>query len=248
MTSKGPLTVAFTGPLTGSMTVPLSESARELVTLNMDFARKLARRFFYERNFCGLGLDDFESAGFYGLCEAALRYTPERNPNFRLYAHCRIQGAMQDMMRHCGFITRKQLRAQVIFAGPDGKAGDQLATSAAGLGTLSEVIFESGIQLQVDHRRQVTDLSYTQAHDPEALSIRRDDAAYLQRLLFELPEREQRVLWLKYYEGQTFEEMRDQFEGATRSWLCRIHSRALSMLRKKLDARESHCRTRLALS
>src|SRR4051794_2131254 len=47
----------------------------------------------------GVDVENLESAGVLGLVEAAARFDPSRNANFKTFAYLRIRGAIVDEMR-----------------------------------------------------------------------------------------------------------------------------------------------------
>lgn len=220
----------------------------ELVSSNMEYARGLARRFYLERLQSGLERGDFESAAYLGLCDAAARYDSDKSENFRAYAFLRIHGAMVDLVRRAGFITRKEfavMNSLTLFTEDDNGCGLRRRPI---LISFADILLEAGIKLHFNEHRRVIDLSYSNGITPESISINRASKAFVRVLLDELPDKEKRVLFLKYYENMTFEQMSDQFNGATRSWLCRIHARALARLRTKIAVREERCNELLRMA
>jgi RNA polymerase sigma factor (sigma-70 family) len=217
---------------------------QSLILESLDYARMLARRFHADRKHCGFSLEDYESAAFLGLCDAARRYTPNSEVAFSGFSFLRIQGEMNDLLRSSGYITKKQVRA---IANLLGETGDSealrkvLRALTLNLKHFQEIICDSGIRLHFDERDQVSDISYSNSISPEENLGEKLLAQYLRGLIAQLPEKERLVVELKYFEELTFEQMRRQFNGATRSWLCRIHSKAIDRLRALILASESAC-------
>ncbi len=73
---------------------PLDEDQRSLAARYMPLARSLARRM--TEKMPGAG-DDFHSAAFLALVEAAQHFDPTRRVNFSVFARRRIWGALCDM-------------------------------------------------------------------------------------------------------------------------------------------------------
>jgi len=225
------------------MTNAISEQ-QKLILESLDYARMLARKFHSERKHCGFSLEDYESAAFLGLCDAARRYEISSEVAFSGFSFLRIQGEMNDLLRSSGYITRKQVRA---IANLLGETGDSealrkvLRALTLNLKHFKEVIADSGIKLHFDERDQVSDISYADAYNPEEALSEKLLSQYLRGLIAKLPDRERLVIELKYFENLTFEQMRNQFNGATRSWLCRIHTKAIEQLRILILSSEAQC-------
>ena len=225
------------------MTKAISDQQR-LILENLSYARKQAQKFQSERKHCGFALEDYESAAFLGLCDAARRYDASSDVSFKGFAFLRINGEMNDLLRSSGFITRKQVRAIANLLGETAESGALRKVVRAltlNLKHFKEVVSDSGIKLHFDERDQLSDISYSNAFNPEEAVGEKALCQYLRSLIEKLPDRERLVIELKYYENLTFEQMRDQFKGATRSWLCRIHSRAIEQLRSLIIASEIKC-------
>lgn len=76
---------------------PLTEQQRELATCYLPLARALARRMRDQSP--RAGADEYESAAFLALVEAAQSFDPARNINFATFAQFRIRGALRDFRR-----------------------------------------------------------------------------------------------------------------------------------------------------
>ena len=217
---------------------------QRLVLESLDYARMLARKFHSDRRNCGFDLEDYESAAFLGLCDAARRYDTESEVSFSGFAFLRIQGEMHDLMRSSGYVTRKQVRA---IANLLGETGDSMALRKVlraltlNLKHFQEVILDSGIRLHFDDKQQPSDISYADAVSPEEALGEKLLSQYLRGLVAKLSDKERLIIELKYFEDLTFEEMREQFKGATRSWICRMHGKAIEKLRFLILASEAAC-------
>ncbi|MFO0891531.1 MAG: sigma-70 family RNA polymerase sigma factor [Isosphaeraceae bacterium] len=75
---------------------PLDDRQRGLATHYLPLARSLARRM---TTYHPEWRDEFQSAAFLALVEAAQLYEPERNVDFSTYARHRIWGAVRDTRR-----------------------------------------------------------------------------------------------------------------------------------------------------
>jgi RNA polymerase sigma factor (sigma-70 family) len=207
---------------------------QELVLEALSYAKVLAKKFYHKRKECGFSLEEFESAAFFGLCDSAQRYDPRSSVSFRGFAYLRIQGEMNDLLRTNGLITRRQARAlSGIIGGESGREaiGRLLASLNIELHRFKDLIEESGIRLYFNTKNQFVDISYATEFSVEDRLLNQLLCAHLKDLMLLLPEKERKVIHLKYFEDLTFEEMGAYFDGATRSWLCRIHARGIAKLR-----------------
>ena len=217
---------------------------QEVVLETLDFARTLARKFHLSRAKCGFDLDEFESAAFLGLCDSARRYDKDSEVTFKGFAFLRIQGEMHDLLRSGGLTTRKQVRALANLFGEKARPENLkrlFRNLRVDLKFFGDIVSEAGIRLHFNNKNQVSDISYVDAQNPEELLSDKNITQFLRKLVARLPDKERLVIELRYFEDLTFEEMRDQFRGATRSWLCRIHGRALDHLRDLLVQSENEC-------
>jgi RNA polymerase sigma factor for flagellar operon FliA len=213
------------------------ESNNNLVEEHAVFARALARRYFNSRIISGLNQEDFESAALYGLCDAATRFDGSGEAQFKTFAHRRIKGAMLDLVRKFAGIPRGRVNKNAKL-----DPADRIRQS----GSVKELMFEAGVLLHLSEDHRVVGISYSAAESPEALVARKYLSGALQALVAELPEKERKVIEFKYYQDLSFEEMREHFDGATRSWICRIHAKALLRLRQRLQHSELALESRAA--
>ena len=79
-------------------------NTQQLVVDNMDLAKKMARK--KSRSLSHISYDDLESAAYFGLVDAASKYIPEQNDNFKAYASIRIAGAICDYLRELQWGSR----------------------------------------------------------------------------------------------------------------------------------------------
>ena len=221
-----------------------------LVIDHIDYAKRLARQFFYERQNIGVDLEDFEGAALLGLCDAACRFDETRGMAFQTFCFFRVKGAMYDLLRRGGGVSRRQFAALTRTSDgaaesedesteqPQSKSSSALpyafARSTSALGSLASIIEEVGIRLHYNKESQVTDISYAVESDPETQTAIANTRRYLSRILAELPERQRQLLELRYFEGQSFEEIRSSLDGVSKSWISRLHAKALNSVKAKM--------------
>jgi len=77
----------------------------KLITENIVFADSQAALFKKKLPF--VNYDEFQSAAYLGLVEAANSFDPDRNVSFRSFAYARIVGAMKDYLREISWGSRR---------------------------------------------------------------------------------------------------------------------------------------------
>ena len=119
------------------------------------------------------------------------------------------------------------------------------ATNINELSRLVQIIEGFGISLYFNRGEKV-DVGYSNERSPESVQILKNAAKYIQKIIFSLPYEQRKVIELRYYKGRTFDEIRDNFGGVSKSWVSRRHRSALEMIRDALISDETLCRERKA--
>lgn len=171
--------------------------------------------------------DDLVGWGHMGLLEAATRFDPSRGASFRTFAHHRIRGAIYDGLR-------RELGPRPPWALP---ADDALAKRAGECGV---VVADAGYECELDaggapprrarplpHR----DAASAQDHQVWLAEIR----DRLERALGTLTPLERAVLDEHYLQGHPVQALVAR-SNYSKSWLSRIHARALAKMRTRLLA------------
>jgi RNA polymerase sigma factor for flagellar operon FliA len=203
--------------------------------------------------------NDLVSAGLLGLIQAIDNFDHERGIKFETYAIPRIRGAILDELRSQDWFPRslrrkaKQieetyatLEARLGRPATDQEVADALQIDVRDLDSmLGEVAVATIMSLDADasseESEQSTSLSDYVA-DPRAEDMERVIAAREMRELIahrmsELPEKEQLVLVLYYYEELTLKEIGEILD-VTESRVCQIHTKAIMRLRGKIERHE----------
>jgi RNA polymerase sigma factor FliA len=203
--------------------------------------------------------NDLISAGLLGLIQAIDNFDHERGVKFETYAIPRIRGAILDELRSQDWFPRslrrkaKQieetyatLEARLGRPASDQEAADALQISVAELdGLLGEVAVATIMSLDADASAPDSDQSTSLGEflaDPRAEDLERALAAQEMRELIsvrmaELPDKEQLVLVLYYYEELTLKEIGEILD-VTESRVCQIHTKAIMRLRGKIQRHE----------
>lgn len=186
---------------------------------------------------------DLVSDGIIGLMEAIDRFDPSRGLTFQTFAVPRIRGAMVDALRALDWVPRsvrekvrqveeaqRVLEARLGRIPDDPEIAAELGITVPALRALyAKVAFTSVGTL--DDLELADDLSAAATHEIE------DDQAKaaLLRVVGELPERDQVLIALYYFEGLTLSEI-GRVLGVSESRVSQLHSRATMVLRTKLSA------------
>lgn len=186
---------------------------------------------------------DLVSDGIIGLMEAIDRFDPSRGLTFQTFAVPRIRGAMVDALRALDWVPRsvrekvrqveeaqRVLEARLGRIPDDPEIAAELGITVPALRALyAKVAFTSVGTLE--DLELADDLSAAATHEIE------DDQAKaaLLRVVGELPERDQVLIALYYFEGLTLSEI-GRVLGVSESRVSQLHSRATMVLRTKLSA------------
>lgn len=193
----------------------------------------------------GVDQGDLVSDGVIGLMDAIDKFDPERGLQFQTYAVSRIRGAIVDGLRAADWVPRSvREKIRDITA-----AQTRLEHRLGRVPTDREVATELGIAVR-ELRKMYRETSHTSVvsfeatgpsddHEPHAtgdLPGGDDDLpeGFL-RAVRELPERDQIVVALYYWDRLTLAEI-GQVLGVSESRVSQLHSRATLTLRRKLLA------------
>lgn len=228
----------------------LVENKEEVILNYCDLVKFTALRLLSRLPSC-VQFDDLFNAGVIGLMDAIDKFDADQGIQFQTYAKIRVRGAMLDEIRSMDWIPRslrqKSSELQKVYASLESKLGreprDEEIAAEMGL-TLDEylkLLEESRIisvlpedigNLSVDDGGNLalatdSDLLFDQAHQNELKT-------HLAEAIATLPEKEQLMLSLYYYEELTMKEI-GQVMGYTESRICQIHTKAIIKLRTRLS-------------
>lgn len=228
------------------------ESAREeLIVRNMRIVKFIAGRMAIHVP-SSVEMDDLIGWGVLGLLNAVDRYDHKQDIKFTTYASIRVRGSIIDQIRTLDWAPRS-LRA---MARKMGEARDKLRHElgreptadaiAEVLGTTIDHVEDTITQLQTAQVLSLQDYipaeqggeprlldvtSDTRAQAPDAAMTERERQECIVQAINGLPEQQQKVLHLYYYEELTLKEVGTVLE-VTESRICQIHTAALKALRK----------------
>ena len=197
--------------------------------------------------------DDLWSAGVIGLIDAAQKYDSTRAARFRTYAELRVHGAILDYLRSLSWAPRGLHRRRREIETARSAVENRMGRSA----TESELAEEMGLtieeqrdmlmlvgRLDLDEADALGEEERTDHHpaseldDPLLRIQRKETIALLSQAIKALPERQQLVLWLYYYEELTMKEVGAVLE-VNEARVSQLHSKAIAALRRQINQSSS---------
>lgn len=219
---------------------------KKLVEQHLDLVQAIARKVKKSLG-ARIEFDDLVAYGSKGLVEAAERFDARPGVQFTTFAYYRIRGAMYDGLRTMGWYSRadyaryraeeranEYLQSHADRPAAEGEAGgaSQTADQAEALAAVAQVL--SGVAAvhitSLEAASSVADETFA-APDAAIDSSRLGSRA--RQAVTKLPEKERRLLELYYFEDKTLEEA-GAVLGLSKSWACRLHARAVDLLRQAL--------------
>lgn len=218
----------------------------KLIEAHIGLAEYLARRFANR----GEPLDDLVQVASLGLVKAVERFDPDRGLEFTTFATPTIQGELKRHFRDKGWAVRVPRRVQELHLRVTRVIDDlsnELGRSpaideiAARAGTTEDEVVEA---IDAGSAYRSTSLDAGRSDDDESPGLlgqlgdldpelaRSELRTTLGPLIAGLPEREQLMIYLRFYEGQTQSEIAERL-GISQMHVSRLLSRSLQELRER---------------
>jgi len=222
----------------------------ELIEAHIGLAEYLARRFSNR----GEPLDDLVQVASMGLVKAVDRFEPERGLEFSTYATHTIVGELKRHFRDKGWAVRVPRRMQELHL----RLSSLVSTLNQDLGrspTVAEIAQAAGVSeeevLEALEAGQAYRFASLDAPVPGedsgtlATSLGEEDASMvdvehrvaLSPLIAKLPERQQKILHLRFFEGLTQSEIASRL-GISQMHVSRLLARSLAQLRAAAEPPE----------
>ncbi|MFC0188871.1 FliA/WhiG family RNA polymerase sigma factor [Fictibacillus aquaticus] len=197
--------------------------------------------------------DELRSLGMLGLYDALEKFEPERDLKFDTYASFRVRGAILDGLRREDWLPRslrektKKVEAAIekleqmnLRSVTPQEVADETGFSENEVtSVLSESFFANILSIDEENRDSESreKVSYSiedkKAVTPENQLLRDELHSELALVIGQLPEKEQLVVSLFYYEELTLTEI-GQVLGLSTSRISQIHSKSLFRIRQVL--------------
>ncbi len=231
-----------------------SDAERERILMEqIPQVRYIARRI-HERLPRHVPFEDLVHAGVIGLIDALNKFDLSKHVQFSSYAKFRIRGAILDSLRELDWSPRELRRKGRLVESTHSQLSGKLGRAP----TESEIAHEMDISLhelqsllaeldglelgslRVESHRDgkeedLTDIVPSKTEETPFFQCLKSEMRHLlERAISELPEKEQRVLALYYYEELTMKEVGVAL-GIGESRVSQIHSLAMVRLRARLN-------------
>jgi RNA polymerase sigma-B factor len=201
----------------------------------------------------GIELEDLQQVALLGLTKAAHRFDPDLGHDFLSFAVPTIRGELRRHFRDLGWVVRPPRRVQELQSRIS-SAQAQLEQALGRSPRPSEVA--SHLEVDLDH--VVEALAADGCFTPTSLDTPLDDVAttlgdmigeedrtveaveakvVLEPLIAELPARERRILYMRFYEERSQQDIATAV-GLTQAQVSRILARLLTQLRSSLATPE----------
>lgn len=222
----------------------------DLIPLHIPLVEHLVRRFLDR----GEPHDDLLQVGTIGLINAIDRFDPDRGVEFSTYATPTIVGEIKRHFRDKGWAVRVPRRLQEMRAALS-KATETLSHDLGRAPTVAELARKlevseddvlEGLESASAYATISLDAGFDDTEsasitdslgfDDEALALV-EDRATLRPLLEALPERERRIVMLRFFHNLTQSQIADEI-GVSQMHVSRLLTRALVKLRKGMS--EAH--------
>lgn len=217
----------------------------ELVTAHLGLAHQLARRFTNR----GEPYDDLVQVASLAIVKSVDRFDPARGVEFSTFATRTTIGELKRHFRDKGWAVRVARRVQELYLELGqmiGTLSQELGRSptvaelAAGIGTSEEAVLEAleagqgyrTASIDVPDRQDETLANRLSSEDATFSTV--NDRSVLAPALAKLPQREQTILRLRFFDGLTQSEIAARV-GVSQMHVSRLLAASLRRLRQELD-------------
>ncbi len=220
----------------------------QLIVHYVELVKIIAGRLYVDYNH-HVDYDDLVSYGVLGLIDAIEKYDYKKNVKFETYANIRIRGAVIDQLRNLDWVPRSlrhkykrfeeavhQLQSKYGNDYPDDLLAKQLNMSIDEMHRfLNEVSSFSVMSLEEKFEEQANFDIKTDDEDysPEKVLDKKIMFEALKNGIEKLPEKEQLIISLYYYEELTYKEIAKVLE-ISESRISQLHTKAIGQLKSHL--------------
>lgn len=208
----------------------LDQMARQHAGLVKSVALRLSHAY-------GEELDDLIQIGYIGLIKAAKRFEPERGLQFSTYAVPVIAGEIRSQLRDQGAV--KVSRSLKTDAAAIKKAENEYMTTHGTSPRLSELAEMTGLCAERISEALTAADALKNYEDYDTADLWTDDEQRnvegidLRNSISSLPERERKVIVLRYYKDMTQQQVA-KIMGISQVQVCRIEKNTLKELAEKV--------------
>jgi RNA polymerase sigma factor for flagellar operon FliA len=199
--------------------------------------------------------DDLVGCGTFGLMDAVDKFDPEKNVKFKTYAVTRIRGAIFDELRSIDWVPRsvrsKTREVEDAIGALEARLGrtatDQEIASSMGIDegeylkiltkiSRTSVLSLNDVWFSGDENDKVSigdSIESPSSLNPDVIAERNEIRRVIVEAIKDLPDKEQKILVLYYYEDLTLKEI-GQVLDVTESRVSQLHTKAILRLRSRL--------------
>lgn len=217
-----------------------SSEDQRFVEEHEQLVRKLAHRVRAELDLT-CELEDLIAFGYHGLLEARGRYDATRGVQFSTFAYYRVRGAILDGVRKMAYLPRrihqKRRAAEAIDWAIEAEGEARAASPEARSDAEQTLAAIDDILGKITATFMLAAVGQDEGATPESPEdqlIGAHEQHRVRHALDVLPERERIVVTGMYFEGRNLDDIGAEL-GISKSWACRIHTRALGLLREALE-------------
>lgn len=227
-----------------------ASDVNRLVEQHLSLVQAIARKVKKTLN-AAIEIDDLVGYGSKGLVEAAERFDARHGVAFTTFAYYRIRGAMYDGLRAMGWYSRADYaryraeeraneylrnRADREGAAQVGTASQAGAVKADAESTLAEVneILSGIATVHITSLEAASTVPDESLPAPDVAVESRRMSRRVREAVAALPDKERRLMELYYFADKNLEEAGAEL-GLSKSWACRLHARAVDLLRQAME-------------
>lgn len=225
-----------------------ASDVNQLVEKHLSLVQAIARKVKKTLN-ASIDVDDLVGYGSKGLVEAAERFDARHGVAFTTFAYYRIRGAMYDGLRAMGWYSRADYaryraeeRANEYLRNRADREGAAQAEAGAGgkkpdaetaLAEVNEIL--SGIAtVHITSLEAASSVADESLPAPDVAVESHRMSRRVREAVAALPDKERRLMELYYFADKNLEEAGAEL-GLSKSWACRLHARAVELLRDAMD-------------
>ena len=218
-------------------------SQQELIEQHIKHVKQMAKKLIYRFAISDDLREELLSAGYVGLVEAAGKYDFDSTVPFKNFAFLRIRGAMIDAMRRSGSLSRTAYKvAKGLRAASDISEEELLAKSSKNRNpkTMIDVLDRLAqgavvFRLSMEEAGPGVNSSAASLPSPEEATLFSETGNRIRDIMKNLLTEDERIVIDEYYfQDKQFTEISDRYPRLSKSWISRLHKRALNRIKKEL--------------
>lgn len=220
------------------------EERNNLVEQYLPYAASIASKVMQTLS-SSVDFDDVMCNARLGLLEAARKFDTGLNVDFKTFAYYRIKGAIYDGLRKTGWIPRS-LYARIKFEQATNeylqymaeKTGPTVRPMESELSEIYDTVnsLASIYVISVDASEEGMEIEDKKNKDIEQSTEFQQIKTHMKEAIESLPDKERKLVKMYYFQNKTLEEAGEDL-GLSKSWVSRLHARALEILFKKINGR-----------